>query len=338
MYKWFKKYFIPHDNNDYRPHFLRHESILIVFFIIIVIELGFLVQVFLVFDKTKFLASVLPGVLASLTNKEREVNNAPPLVQSDLLAKAAQLKAEDMASKGYFAHTSPEGITPWYWFNQVGYKYVSAGENLAVNFFESEDVAKAWMNSPTHRANIVKKDFTEIGIGVARGVFEGRNTIFVAQLFGTPFKIVEPIKTQVAPTPVTPQPSVPAVPKVPATQVTVQVLGEEVVSPALSPLVIEKNPKDSPVRLSIEKALASPRQSVAYAYGGITLLILLSLLLAFFIKFELQHPLHILRGLSLFAVVTLFLFFNIHVFSLETKVPANNTSYLEANVIQVLEN
>ncbi len=139
-HKWLKKYFVPHKTNDFKPHFLRHESFLFIALLVIILEVGFLAQVFLVFDKTKFLASVLPGVLESITNDERTLNNVPPLSTNKLLEKAAQLKAEDMANRGYFAHNSPDGKTPWYWLEQVGYKYTHAGENLAVNFFESEDV------------------------------------------------------------------------------------------------------------------------------------------------------------------------------------------------------
>src|SRR3989344_3205383 len=334
--KWLKKYVIPHTGNDHKPYFLRHKSVLVFFFAVLIIELGFLVQVFIVLDKTNFLASVLPGVLTSLTNEERRENDAPPLAQSELLVKAAKLKAEDMASKGYFAHTSPEGKTPWYWLDQVGYSYQSAGENLAVNFFESSDVAQAWMNSPTHRANIVKKDYTEIGIGVANGIFEGRNTVFVAQLFGKP-AIVAPTEAPKK-TPVVPSQPTPAIPPPVATPPTVatptpiatQILGEEVDSPTT---VKENTAKKSTIVLSVEKALTSPRLSVAYAYGGMALLIILSLLLAFFIKFEIQHPLIILRGVALFSVVILLLFVNIKMSHLETRVP---TSDITGNVIEIL--
>ena len=327
---WLKKYFIPHGENEYKPHFLRHESMLLFFVVIIVIELGFLVQVFIVFDKTKFLAAVLPAVLTTLTNEERAENDAPPLVQNDLLTKAAQLKAEDMATHGYFAHTSPEGKTPWYWFNLVNYRYIKAGENLAVNFFESSDVAKAWMNSPTHRENIVKKDYTEIGIGVAKGIYEGKNTVFVAQLFGTPIKVLAEENTAPAPTtppivapkttpPVTPpvvavvptitQPVVPAI-----TPVSTQVLGEE------------KATGESQIKLFIEKVLASPRQYATYVFLGIALLIILALLLAIFIKYEIQHPIIIARGFALIAIIIFLLFVNIKVFHLETKVPTDSMS------------
>jgi hypothetical protein len=328
--KWLKKYFIPHGENDFKPHFLRHESMLLFLFLVIIVELGFLVQIFIVFDKTNFLASVLPGVLTTLTNKERTQNNAPLLIQNELLTKAAQLKAEDMASKSYFAHTSPEGKTPWYWFEQVHYSYTSAGENLAVNFFESNEVAEAWMNSPTHRANIVKKEFTEIGIGVASGIYEGRNTVFVAQLFGTPIKII-PVKeapTIKVPVPVKSIPSktppaipvrqeplpqnIPVVtpPVIVVAPTATQVLGEE----TDSTIILEKNTTIvSKIKSFIQRALTSPKQSVAYLYGGISVIVILSLLLVLFVKTEIKHAFMFVRGLTLVTIIALLLFINIRV-------------------------
>ena len=103
-----------------------------------------------------------------------------------MLARGAQLKADDMASKGYFSHTGPDGSAPWKWFQAAGYRYEYAGENLAVNFNESEDVVDAWLKSPTHRANIMKANFTEVGIGVATGTYKGKEATFVVQFFGKP--------------------------------------------------------------------------------------------------------------------------------------------------------
>ncbi len=134
------------------------------------------------------LASVLPGVLSALANQERQANNMPELAVSPILTRAAELKAQDMAEKQYFAHTSPEGKTPWYWLNQVDYAYEYAGENLAIDFSDSRDVTNAWMNSPTHRANIVKAAYTEVGTGIAIGTFEGSRTVFVAQVYANPQK------------------------------------------------------------------------------------------------------------------------------------------------------
>ncbi|MEJ0001761.1 MAG: CAP domain-containing protein [bacterium] len=231
---------------------------LVFFLVIMVIELGFLVQVFLVFDKTKFLAQVLPAVLADLTNKERADNGAAPLTENALLDKAAQEKADDMARNGYFAHTSPEGKTPWYWFQQVGYNYIYAGENLAVNFFESNDVAQAWMNSPTHRENIVKKEYTEIGIGVATGTYQGHNTVFVAQLFGKPLVFADaPIKSADSPAPaVAPAPAPKSEPKPkPAPAPTPSPKPTPKPSPAPSP-----KPAPSPAPI-VEPAPETTRQS-----------------------------------------------------------------------------
>ena len=137
------------------------------------------------------LSAIYANVLADLANKDRNLESISQLAVSESLTKAAQAKADDMAEKSYFAHISPEGRTPWYWMDKVGYEYAYAGENLAINFDESADVDAAWMNSPAHRANIVNTKFTEIGIATAEGFYEGRPTTFVVQMFGTPLaKIV----------------------------------------------------------------------------------------------------------------------------------------------------
>ena len=130
--------------------------------------------------------AVLPSTVVQLTNEERSDNNASPLLRNATLDAAAAMKAEHMARNGYFAHFAPDGTSPWYWFDQAGYVYAHAGENLAIHFTDSDEVVDAWMNSPTHRANIVDSKFTEIGVGTAKGKFNGHNTVYVVQLFGTP--------------------------------------------------------------------------------------------------------------------------------------------------------
>ncbi len=134
------------------------------------------------------LAAIYSNVLVLLTNKERAAQNISELKVNPLLEKAAQMKADDMASKGYFAHNTPEGKTPWYWISQAGYKYIFAGENLAVNFVDSEDVQKAWIASPGHKSNILNPKYTEIGIATSTGIYKGKSAIFVVQMFGAPMK------------------------------------------------------------------------------------------------------------------------------------------------------
>jgi hypothetical protein len=181
-----KNYFIPNQNNDYHPQILKRGEIVKIIAGILLLEAIFLVQVFFVVPRADFFASVLPGVLVNLANSDRQSNNLSSLVTNPLLERAAQLKANDMLSRGYFSHVTPDGKTPWYWLNLVGYKYSAAGENLAINFVDSKDINDAWMNSPSHRANILNNKFSEIGVAAAKGVYQGRETIFVVQFFGRP--------------------------------------------------------------------------------------------------------------------------------------------------------
>jgi hypothetical protein len=137
-------------------------------------------------NKTNMKAAVLPAVLIDLTNEARLVSGQRILARSSLLDQAAQLKANDMATNNYFAHVSPSGLSPWYWFSRVNYVFSYAGENLAVDFSESVDVKNAWLLSPTHKANILSSNFTEIGIAVAEGYRHGKPTVYVVQMFGKP--------------------------------------------------------------------------------------------------------------------------------------------------------
>lgn len=131
-------------------------------------------------------AAVISSVLVDLTNQDRLAYQAGTLTVNETLVSAAQAKANDMVQKQYFAHDSPEGLDSWHWFEKEGYEFLYAGENLAVNFTDSAQVESAWMNSPSHRANLLNDNFTEIGIATAEGFYMGRKTTFVVQMFGTP--------------------------------------------------------------------------------------------------------------------------------------------------------
>lgn len=132
-------------------------------------------------------ATVISSSLVLGTNEFRVTNNESALKESSLLNLAAQMKADDMAGKGYFSHVAPNGDLPWVWFNKVGYDYSYAGENLAIDFTESSDITTAWINSAKHKANLLNANFTEIGIGIATGTYEGHATTFVVQFFAKPY-------------------------------------------------------------------------------------------------------------------------------------------------------
>jgi hypothetical protein len=104
---------------------------------------------------------------------------------NEKLTEVATAKVNDMVAHHYFAHTSPAGLNPWHWFEQVGYDYKYAGENLAINFTTAEAEQAAWMNSPTHKKNILNVNYAEIGVAVAAGEVNGTMGIIAVQEFGT---------------------------------------------------------------------------------------------------------------------------------------------------------
>lgn len=202
MLKWLKNFFIPHEGNSFAPHGLQKRAMVAMLFLVFLSFLGTNVQS-LVWTNSKWLIStVLPGVIVELTNDERADNSLPALKRSAVLDEAARMKAEDMAANQYFAHFSPTGISPWHWFAEADYSFVHAGENLAIHFTDSSEVVDAWMNSPTHRANIVNKNYREIGVGTAEGTYQGYKTVYVVQLFGTPAAAAPAVAAAVAPEPV----------------------------------------------------------------------------------------------------------------------------------------
>ncbi len=180
-----QKYFVPHESNDYKPHILSEVSIGVLLVATVALFL-FSGSISLFISKTDQGAAIYSSLLVDLTNQSRVGQRLSALNKNDTLTRAAQLKADDMAAKSYFSHTSPEGYTPWHWFNEAGYKFNHAGENLAVDFKETKNVEKAWMNSPTHRENILNEKFTEIGIATAKGTYKDHPTTYVVQMFGHP--------------------------------------------------------------------------------------------------------------------------------------------------------
>ena len=123
-------------------------------------------------------------IVIKLVNEARRVAHVAALQKNDMLQKAAEEKAQDMIDNNYFAHISPQGKTPWDWINKNDYDYRYAGENLAINFTNAEEEQKAWMNSPTHKKNILNENYSETGVAVKRGMIEGQEAIVVVQMFG----------------------------------------------------------------------------------------------------------------------------------------------------------
>ncbi len=122
--------------------------------------------------------------IAEVINKERLSYGLAPLALNQRLTKAAYDKAYNMFSKQYWAHFGPSGETPWQFILKAGYDYTYAGENLAKGFADARDVVDAWMASPSHRENILDRNFKDVGIAVVKGNLKGEEVYLVVALFG----------------------------------------------------------------------------------------------------------------------------------------------------------
>ena len=143
-------------------------------------------------------ASSMPASdIVARTNQMRLEAGVGTVVVNSRLSRSAQLKAEDMATKGYFAHENAEGQRLAYWLGVTGYAYKYAGENLAVGYQTPAGAMNGWKNSPTHYANIIKPEYREMGVGVAVGSYKGASAIFVVQHFGATQQLVIPVAENV---------------------------------------------------------------------------------------------------------------------------------------------
>lgn len=119
------------------------------------------------------------------TNSRRATVGSLPLVLNDQLSEAAAAKAADMFADQYWAHNSPQGKNPWSFISSAGYNFLFAGENLARDFGDSKGVVDAWMNSPSHRDNLLNNRYREVGFAVVNGKYGSSETTLVVQMFGT---------------------------------------------------------------------------------------------------------------------------------------------------------
>jgi uncharacterized protein YkwD/stress response protein SCP2 len=119
--------------------------------------------------------------VVDLTNRERARAGLRPLAVDPLLATAARAHSADMVARCFYSHTSPEGSQPWDRAASAGSTRRTIGENIACGQRSPAEVVEGWMNSPGHRANILKPAFTHIGVGFAGG---GPSGTYWTQLFG----------------------------------------------------------------------------------------------------------------------------------------------------------
>lgn len=176
---------IPRESNNQKAKILHTSSlaVLAVFLITFQVALSFLSKSLP--RVLGYAANISPSEVVRLTNEKRSQNGLAPLTENSTLSSAALAKGNDMLAKGYWAHFAPDGTSPWSFITSFGYKYRYAGENLARDFNNPASAVEAWMNSPTHRDNILNSRYREVGIGVVEGSLAGVDTTIIVQFFGT---------------------------------------------------------------------------------------------------------------------------------------------------------
>lgn len=181
-----KHVLVPHKANEYHPHLIRPHGLVAVLVIALVIQLGYSV----ITTGKIYALGVTPEIQASElllgTNNERQKANLNALELSAPLSEAAFLKAQNMFKEQYWAHISPSGTQPWRWFAEAGYDYSYAGENLAKNYPTAQATIEAWMNSPSHRDNILKDSYKDVGFAVLEGNLKGEDTVIIVAMYGAP--------------------------------------------------------------------------------------------------------------------------------------------------------
>ncbi|MBU0707076.1 CAP domain-containing protein [Patescibacteria group bacterium] len=213
---YFRHYFIPNDGNQHRPRILRPNLLRTYSVLLILVKIFVTGFLFVSYPTQGQFASFTSDQIIQLTNEERQKNGLGTLSQNNALSQAASNKAQDMLANGYFDHTGPDGTRPWDWISATGYAYLYAGENLAKDFTSASSTVTALMNSPSHRKNILNGNYTNIGVAVADGSMNGKQTVVMVQFFGAVYEpepveaASETIVTEPAPEPTpvpTPEPT-----------------------------------------------------------------------------------------------------------------------------------
>lgn len=181
-----KRILVPHKGNNYRPHLIRAHSLIAILIIVMLAQAVYSLTTTGNFQVLGRTSDIQTADLLNDTNKQREAQQLGDLKLNDQLSQAAFLKAQDMFKYDYWAHTSPSGVEPWKWFGDTGYNYSVAGENLAKNYPTADATVAAWMNSASHRANILNDKYVDVGFAVVDGTLEGKATTLVVAFYGAP--------------------------------------------------------------------------------------------------------------------------------------------------------
>lgn len=272
-------FFIATDENDYRPPILSYKAFVVYGLLLLVLRL-------LIGALATQGAAVESGTLMSLINSERQQRNLFTLVTNSSLITAAAEKSQDMIGRDYFAHVDPDGNYVWYRIENAGYKpYKILGENLAIDFSTSEGMVKAWIDSPSHRANLLHTDFIDQGLTALYGDYQGRYTNLTTSLFGA----LAGVQSQTTPLPApapqpepTPAPAPAPAPTTPTPEPESTLAPEPAPSPVPKPAPTPRPPKfldenfggQAPIPRTLYPSAFEMSRLISTLFGILLLLIL----------------------------------------------------------------
>lgn len=231
-----KNLLIATKQNKYRPHIIRRHGLALSLMLIIAVQLISGAGIGATGGVLGYASNINQADLLAHTNSNRTANGLPAFTSNAKLNSAAQSKANHMIANDYWAHVAPDGTTPWFFFDQAGYAYLVAGENLAYGFDTSLGTVNGWMASPGHRDNILLPAYEEVGFGIANGAsYQGNENTVVVAMYGDPVVSTNPPAAPVQTAP-------PSTPEVAPAEIVVET----------SPLVVETTPAKADIPVAEE--------------------------------------------------------------------------------------
>jgi uncharacterized protein YkwD len=175
----------PRNSNNHRAKALQPTAITTYISLLLVVQIVLTGVANFAPGILGYASNITVADLLKYTNERRIAAGSGQVALNDQLSNAAKAKAEDMFAGQYWAHTSPTGRDPWSFIVESGYTYLFAGENLARDFGDSKGVVEAWMNSSSHKDNLLNSRYQDVGFAVVNGKYNGYETTLVVQMFGT---------------------------------------------------------------------------------------------------------------------------------------------------------
>lgn len=182
-----KRWFIPSVRNHYHPHALRPIGLGLAALILIAIPPLYNIVEAGKFQVLGYATNISVGGLHVAANAKRSSAGLPALSLNSQLSSAASAKASHMLANNYWAHTAPDGTSPWSFISGAGYSYTAAGENLAKGFYSDDGVINAWMASATHKANVLGSGYKDVGYAVVNGILQGQETTLIVAMYAAPY-------------------------------------------------------------------------------------------------------------------------------------------------------